>query len=222
MKWLLASHAHGLPDIITTFACDLEWPEIVQGLEHGQKAVDRTDITVRVHQMKLLDYLQKISTGQVFGTVVAELSVLQLSTLWSSKRGVCPMHVSLFGSRRTVPRDLNWLMLTMVLLPLHLLRPWKLHLLSHPDLKWVLLLLQRPVHKKNSSWSMLGDKHECVVRLFQRPIVLPQICSGLSFGYFPLTCVVFYMIYRYPEMLSGDSRILFTSASVDPLQHKDG
>lgn len=52
-----ASHAHGLPDIITTFACDLEWPEIVQGLEHGQKAVDRTDITVRVHQMKLLDYL---------------------------------------------------------------------------------------------------------------------------------------------------------------------
>ncbi|KAM3273958.1 hypothetical protein ACQJBY_043247 [Aegilops geniculata] len=82
------SQVHGSPDIFTTFACDPEWPEIIETLEHGQKAVDGADITIQIHQMKLLDYLHTIRIGQVFGTVLAVVHTVQFQ-----KTGVPHAHI---------------------------------------------------------------------------------------------------------------------------------
>lgn len=62
---------HASPDIITTFTCSPKWPEITESTEPGQKTVDRSDITVRVYRLKLLEYLQKMRTGRMFGPIVA-------------------------------------------------------------------------------------------------------------------------------------------------------
>ncbi|XBJ23566.1 hypothetical protein VPH35_001677 [Triticum aestivum] len=67
------SRVHGSPDIFTDFTYDPNWPEIVQGLEHGQQAVDEADFTAQVYQLKLLEYVEKIKAGQVFGLVVTVL-----------------------------------------------------------------------------------------------------------------------------------------------------
>jgi hypothetical protein len=61
------SQVHGSPDIFTTFACGPEWPEIIETLEHGQKAIDGADITIQIHQMKLLDYLTQSGLGKCLG-----------------------------------------------------------------------------------------------------------------------------------------------------------
>ncbi|XP_044326825.1 uncharacterized protein [Triticum aestivum] len=82
------SQVHGSPDIFTTFACDPEWPERIETLEHGQKAVDGADITIQIHQMKLLDYLHTIRTGQVFGTVLAVVHTVEFQ-----KTGVPHAHI---------------------------------------------------------------------------------------------------------------------------------
>ncbi|XBI67061.1 hypothetical protein VPH35_046486 [Triticum aestivum] len=70
---IAVSRVHGSPDIFTDFTYDPNWPEIVQGLEHGQQAVDEADFTAQVYQLKLLEYVEKIKTGQVFGPVVTVL-----------------------------------------------------------------------------------------------------------------------------------------------------
>ena len=137
------SRVHGSPDIFTTFACDPEWPKIIETLEHGQKAVDRADITIQIHQMKLLDYLHTIRTGQVFGTVLAVVHTVEFQ-----KTG-CPMHISLFGRRRTMIRALHLLMLIQMLVLLHLPTARKRRLLSQLGLTGLplLLLLHQPFHK---------------------------------------------------------------------------
>lgn len=65
-----------------------EWPERIETLEHGQKAVDGADITIQIHQMKLLDYLHTIRTGQVFGTVLAVVHTVEFQ-----KTGVPHAHI---------------------------------------------------------------------------------------------------------------------------------
>lgn len=87
------SQVHGSPDIFTTFACDPEWPERIETLEHGQKAVDGADITIQIHQMKLLDYLHTIRTGQVFGTVLAGT----MPSTFSSSNSFFLTHMSYFS-----------------------------------------------------------------------------------------------------------------------------
>ena len=78
----------------------------------------------------------------------------------------------------------------------------------------VLLLLQRLVHQKKlvadpclgismRVWYVYSND----LYFFHR-FVMPFF--WLFSTYHGLHCVVFYMIYRYPEMLSGDSRILFS------------
>lgn len=45
---------YGPPDFFVTFTCNPKWPEIAEGiLEPGQKPTDRSDIIVRVFNMKL-------------------------------------------------------------------------------------------------------------------------------------------------------------------------
>ena len=120
-----------------------EWPERIETLEHGQKAVDGADITIQIHQMKLLDYLHTIRTGQVFGTVLAVVHTVEFQ-----KTG-CPMHISLFGRRRTMIRALHLLMLIQMLVLLHLPTARKRRLLSQLGLTGLplLLLLHQPFHK---------------------------------------------------------------------------
>ena len=67
---IAVSRVHGSPDIFTTFTYDPNWPEIVEGLEHGQQAINEANFAAQVYQMKLLGYLQEIKTGKVFGPVV--------------------------------------------------------------------------------------------------------------------------------------------------------
>lgn len=70
---IAVSRVHGSPDIFTTFTYDPNWPEIVEGLEHGQQAINEANFAAQVYQMKLLGYLQEIKTGKVFGPVVVVL-----------------------------------------------------------------------------------------------------------------------------------------------------
>jgi hypothetical protein len=67
------SRVHGPPDIFSTFTCNPKWPEITEALstEPGQKPHNRADISVRVYQMKLKEYLRDIKLGVAFGPIVA-------------------------------------------------------------------------------------------------------------------------------------------------------
>ncbi|XP_037404606.1 uncharacterized protein LOC119267340 isoform X1 [Triticum dicoccoides] len=115
------SRVHGLLDIFTDFTYDPNWPEIVQGLEHGQQAVDEADFTAQVYQLKLLEYVEKIKTGQVFGPVVTVLHCVDFQ-----KRTLPHAHI-LVWLKKIMGRDLRPLMLTMMLLRLHMIMPWRLH-----------------------------------------------------------------------------------------------
>ncbi|XP_037456129.1 uncharacterized protein LOC119326603 [Triticum dicoccoides] len=60
-----------LLDLVKLMGPSPKWPEITESTEPGQKTVDRSDITVRVYRLKLLEYLQKMRTGRMFGPIVA-------------------------------------------------------------------------------------------------------------------------------------------------------
>ena len=66
---------YGPPDFFT-FTCNPKWPEIAGGLsfEPGQKPTDRTDIVVRVYNMKLEELLGDIRDGTASGLVSASMS----------------------------------------------------------------------------------------------------------------------------------------------------
>ena len=104
-----------------------------------------TDITVRVHQMKLLDYLQKISTGQVFGTVVAVVHTVEFQ-----KRGL-PHALILVWQQKNSAQGSKLTDVDDGTPATALAKTMETTLAQPPDLKWVLLLLQRPVHQKKIS-----------------------------------------------------------------------
>lgn len=59
---------YGPPDFFITFTCNPKWREIEEGiLEAGQKPTDRSDIIVRVFNMKLEELLHDIKNGVFFG-----------------------------------------------------------------------------------------------------------------------------------------------------------
>jgi len=63
---------YGPPDFFVTFTCNPKWPEIVEGtLEGGQRSTDRSDIVVRIFNMKLEELLHDIRSGSAFGTCTA-------------------------------------------------------------------------------------------------------------------------------------------------------
>lgn len=64
---------YGCPDFFVTFACKIKWREIVGALasEFGQTADDRPDIVTRVFHMKLMEFLNDMKEGLLFGEILA-------------------------------------------------------------------------------------------------------------------------------------------------------
>lgn len=63
---------YGPPDFFVTFTCNPKWPEITEGImDAGQRSTDRSDIVVRVFNMKLEELLHDLRHGTVFGPCMA-------------------------------------------------------------------------------------------------------------------------------------------------------
>jgi hypothetical protein len=62
---------YGPPDFFVTFTCNPNWIEITESLEPGQAPADRSDVIVRVFNLKLNELLQDIRSGSIFGLFVA-------------------------------------------------------------------------------------------------------------------------------------------------------
>lgn len=67
---MAASHVHNSPDIITTFTCNPKWAEMTKPLKLEQQQINKVAETNRIYRMKLLEYLQKIKDGKIFGPMV--------------------------------------------------------------------------------------------------------------------------------------------------------
>ena len=80
---------YGNPDLFITFTCNPKWPEITRALSMipGQKLEDRSDIIARVFKMKLEKILSTIKSGTIFGTIIADLYVVEFQ-----KRGLPHCH----------------------------------------------------------------------------------------------------------------------------------
>lgn len=74
----------GSPDLFVTFTCNSKWQEIYDALlfEPGQVPSDRSDMIVRVFNMKVNEFITDIREGKTFGPVLAgrghDYGVLQL------------------------------------------------------------------------------------------------------------------------------------------------
>ena len=64
---------YGPPDLFVTFTCNIRWREIVDALryEPGQQPCDRSDLNVRVFNMKVDEFIDDIKEGGTFGAVHA-------------------------------------------------------------------------------------------------------------------------------------------------------
>lgn len=63
----------GAPDLFVTFTCNSKWQEIYDALiyEPGQVPSDRSDMIVRVFNMKVNEFIADIREGNTFGPVLA-------------------------------------------------------------------------------------------------------------------------------------------------------
>ncbi|GBN32331.1 hypothetical protein AVEN_206086-1 [Araneus ventricosus] len=80
----------GKPDIFLTFTCNPSWSEILNSMEGVQRPEDRPDIIVRVFNMKLKELLEDICKHGIFGTVLADIYVIEFQ-----KRGLPHAHILL-------------------------------------------------------------------------------------------------------------------------------
>ena len=80
---------YGNPDFFVTFTCNSKWPKITRALLiiPGQKPEDRPDIISRVFKIKLDQMLATIKSGTIFGTIIADLYVVEFQ-----KRGLPHCH----------------------------------------------------------------------------------------------------------------------------------
>lgn len=76
-----ASYVHNSPDIITTFTCNPKWAEMTMPLKLEQQKINKATETNRIYRMKLLEYLQKINEGKIFGPVITGTVPNDLSLL---------------------------------------------------------------------------------------------------------------------------------------------
>lgn len=77
----------GSPDLFVTFTCNSKWQEIYDALlfELGQLPSDRSDMIVRVFNMKVNEFIADIREGKTFGPVLAgKLPTNQLIMLLKS------------------------------------------------------------------------------------------------------------------------------------------
>ena len=80
---------YGNSDLFITFTCNPKWLEITRALTTipGQRPEDRSDIISRVFKMKLDNILSTVKSGEIFGTVIVDLYVVEFQ-----KRGLPHCH----------------------------------------------------------------------------------------------------------------------------------
>ena len=78
------------PDLFITMTCNPKWPEIQSQLLPGQTAQDRPDIAARVFKLKKDQLIDDLVHGQILGTVVAYIYVIEFQ-----KRGLPHAHILL-------------------------------------------------------------------------------------------------------------------------------
>lgn len=92
---MAASHVHDSPDIITTFTCNPKWAHITKALKPEEQEINKAVETVRIYRVKLLEYLQKIKDGKIFGPVITVLHNIEFKKnvlpharilVWQKKR----------------------------------------------------------------------------------------------------------------------------------------
>ena len=88
------------PDVFITFTCNAKWPEITDNLEHGQKAVDRPDLTARVFYMKFSELMKDLTQRHVLGPVVAWMHTIEYQ-----KRGLPHAHILLIFDSKSKLKD---------------------------------------------------------------------------------------------------------------------
>ena len=81
----------GPPDVFLTMNCSPNWPEILDAIFEGQKPQDRPDICNRVFKMKQNMLLKYLKSENLFGQMIAHVSVIEFQ-----KRGLSHTHVTLF------------------------------------------------------------------------------------------------------------------------------
>lgn len=79
---------YGRPDLFVTFTCNPSWPEIVEELLPGQRAIDRHDIVARVFRLKVKKLMEVVNKGNVFGEVLCFMYSIE----WQ-KRGLPHVHI---------------------------------------------------------------------------------------------------------------------------------
>ena len=78
------------PDFFVTMTCNPKWPEIAEQLLPGQAPQDRPDIVARVFKQKKDQLMKDLTSGQLFGQVVAHMHVTEFQ-----KRGLPHEHILL-------------------------------------------------------------------------------------------------------------------------------
>jgi hypothetical protein len=63
----------GIPDVLFTFTCNLNWQEIIPELEPNQTASDRPDLVARVFQMKVKALLKGVAKIGWFTKVIGNI-----------------------------------------------------------------------------------------------------------------------------------------------------
>ncbi|XP_019163585.1 PREDICTED: uncharacterized protein LOC109159928 [Ipomoea nil] len=85
----------GYPNLFITFTCNPKWPEIQRLLEgRNLRPEDRPDVLCRVFKMKLDTLVREISSGFIFGKIIAVIYTIEFQ-----KRGLPHAHIFLFLER---------------------------------------------------------------------------------------------------------------------------
>ncbi len=67
----------GHPDLSLTITYNTRWPEIEESIISGQRARDRADLCNRVFRIKHKILMNHFKGNQLFGTIVADVSVTE-------------------------------------------------------------------------------------------------------------------------------------------------
>lgn len=80
----------GAPDLFITFTANPNWKEIQQNIGAGNKVGDRSDIVVRVFNLKLKELLNDLTRVGIFGKCIAWVYTIEFQ-----KRGLPHAHILL-------------------------------------------------------------------------------------------------------------------------------
>lgn len=95
----------GKPDLFITFTCSPQWWEIKENLKPNEYYADRPDLVNRVFNMKLNNFMKRMTKDHVMGEVIAFMSVIEFQ-----KRGLPHCDLLFILSKQfkfTVPEHVN-------------------------------------------------------------------------------------------------------------------